>query len=103
MLEAAQQASKFLTNRNRTDLDNDEILVLAVLKLIEIIGEAASAVSPELKYKYKEIPWKQIISVRNRLIRGYFDINYDILWGIANHDLPPLIKNLEKILSEFKD
>lgn len=102
MLEAAQKASRFLKNQTRSDLDNNEMLVLSILKLIEIIGEAASAISSDVIDKYLEIPWKQIKSVRNRLIHGYFDINYDILWGIATDDLPPLIKNLEHIISEFE-
>ncbi len=101
MLDAATKAMKFIEVRNRIDLDTDDMLVLAILKLIEIIGEAASKVSSDLKLQHPEIPWREIINVRNRLIHGYFDINHDILWGIATHDLPPLIRNLEMMISEI--
>jgi len=103
MLDAANKIMKFIKDRSRSDLDNDEMLILAILKLIEIIGEAASSVTFEIKEKHDEIPWRQIISVRNRLIHGYFDINHDILWEIVIKDLPPLIKNLEIILTEMEN
>jgi uncharacterized protein with HEPN domain len=102
MLDAARKIMKFTSGKVRSDIDSDEMLLLAILKLIEIIGEAATYISSEEKDKHPEIPWKQIISVRNRLIHGYFDINHDILWEIAIQDLPPLINNLENILSEIK-
>ncbi|OGU11836.1 MAG: hypothetical protein A2X61_15510 [Ignavibacteria bacterium GWB2_35_12] len=103
MLDAANKIMKFIKNRSRSDLDTDEMLILAILKLIEIIGEAASSVTFEIKEKHPEIPWRQIISVRNRLIHGYFDINHNILWEIVIKDLPPLIKNLEIMLTEIEN
>ncbi|MBI5323975.1 MAG: DUF86 domain-containing protein [Ignavibacteriae bacterium] len=103
MLDAANKIMKFINDRSRSDLDTDEMLILAILKLIEIIGEAASSVTNDVKEKHPEIPWRQIISVRNRLIHGYFDINHDILWEIVIKDLPPLIKNLEIILIELEN
>jgi len=76
------------------------MLTLAVIRLLEIIGEAARSLSHEIKDKNPQIPWKQISGTRDRLIHGYFDVDLDIIWNIVNRDLPPLIEELEKILSE---
>ncbi|HJU56990.1 MAG TPA: HepT-like ribonuclease domain-containing protein [Pyrinomonadaceae bacterium] len=69
------------------------------LNPIEIIGEAASRVSPACQAKYAGIPWPEIIGMRNRLIHAYFDINLDIVWRTITEELPPLVAELEKALS----
>ena len=62
------------------------------------IGEAAVAVSSELREKYPQIPWSGIVGMRNRLIHGYYDINLDIVWKTVKEDIPPLKVELEKII-----
>ena len=74
------------------------MLSLALVRLLEIIGEAAKGVSEELRQQYPEIPWKQIAGTRDRLIHGYFDVDLDIIWSIVADDLPILIAGLEMIL-----
>lgn len=98
MLDAAKEAYSFAEGKSREDLDANRMLVLAVLKDLEILGEAANKVSVETQKKYKNVPWTDIIAMRNRLIHGYFDIDYDIVWETLSEDLPTLIKSLEKIL-----
>ena len=68
------------------------------MKAIEIVGEAASKISEECREDFPQIPWTNIIGMRNRLIHAYFDLNLDILWKTITEDLPPLIAELEKIL-----
>jgi uncharacterized protein with HEPN domain len=97
MLDAAQKAITFVKYRTFNDLENDEILVLALIKVIEIIGEAASRVSPEYQANHPQIPWSAIIGMRNRLVHAYFDINLRILWQTTQEDLPLLIDELEKL------
>jgi uncharacterized protein with HEPN domain len=99
MLEAAQNAISFASGRTRSDLDTDKMLVLALVKSVEIIGEAGSKVSTEGRAAYPSIPWQDIVAMRNRLIHAYFDINLDIVWNTITEDLPPFIAELEKILS----
>lgn len=65
---------------------------------IGIIGEAASKISQENRETYSEIPWSQIIGMRNRLIHAYFEVNLDILWRVAIEEVPPLIDQLNKII-----
>jgi len=85
----------------RKDLESDRILSLALVRLLEIIGEAANRVSKEGRMRYPQIPWLPIVSLRNRLIHGYDSVDMDILWGIIKGDLPPLIAELERIFLEL--
>ena len=100
MLDAAREAVSFARNKNRSDLDSDRMLVLSIVKSIEIIGEAASTITKEFCEKHKEIPWANIIAMRNRLIHVYFDIDLDRVWDTVTDDLPPLIAVLEKTISQ---
>jgi uncharacterized protein with HEPN domain len=98
MLDTAREAESFSRNKSRRSLDTDRKLALALVKCIEIIGEAAAQISNESREALPQIPWSDIIAMRNRLIHAYFDINLDILWKTVIEDLPPLISELEKIL-----
>jgi uncharacterized protein with HEPN domain len=100
MLEAAQQAVSGASEMIRDDLDHDRFFVLGLMKCLEIIGEAASKLSIETRVRYPDIPWPQIIGMRNRLIHAYFDINLDLLWDTLKYDLPNLIQVLERVLEE---
>ncbi len=99
MLDAAQKAIAFTQGRERADLDTDEMLALAVVRLVEILGEAAKNVSQPLKEQTPDIAWRQIAGTRDRLTHAYFDVNLDIIWDIVNNDLSPLVKKLEALLS----
>ena len=96
MLDYAQKAVQFTKGRSRADLDTNEMLALAVIHLIEIIGEASRSVSEEFREKHPEIPWEQISGTRNRLAHGYIDVDLDIIWAIVKKDLPGLIRRLKK-------
>ena len=98
MLDAAREALAFTKDHARTDLDTDRMLVLALVKDIEIVGEAANQVSKDTKTQLPEIPWADIIGMRNRLVHEYFDINLEILWQTVQQELSPLIAALEKIV-----
>lgn len=98
MLDAAQEAAFFAQNKTRSSLDTDRQLVLSLVKSIEIIGEAAANVSTKCREDFPQIPWRDIISMRNRLTHVYFDINLDILWKTVVEDLPPLIAELGKVV-----
>jgi uncharacterized protein with HEPN domain len=100
MLDHAQEAVDLAQGKSRADLDRDRLLELALVRLLEIIGEAANRVPREGRARYPEIPWHQIVSLRNRLIHGYDAVDLDILWQIIEHDLPPLIAALETLLGD---
>jgi uncharacterized protein with HEPN domain len=96
MLSHAEEAVRLCEGRARLDLDSDRLLNLALVRLLEIIGEAANRVPVEAQLQYPQIPWLQIVGLRNRLIHGYDEVDFDILWEIITHDLPALINTLQK-------
>ena len=98
MLAAAKEAIEFTAGKSREDLEKDRMLSLAIIKSIEIIGEAASKVTETFKTENISIPWNDIINMRNRLIHAYFDVNLDIVLQTIKTDLPELIKALEEII-----
>ena len=98
MLEAAQEAVSFARGRTREDLGADRQLVLSVIMDIAILGEAASRISDAAREQSPEIPWDEIINMRNRLIHAYFDINLDIVWRTLQEDLPGLISLIEPLV-----
>ena len=100
MIEAAEAAIGFVTGRARSDLDDDRMLFLATIKAIEIIGEAASRLSGGTRESAKDIPWGDIIGMRNRLIHVYFDVNSDIVWQSVNEELPELLAKLRTLIAE---
>ena len=86
-------------DHTRAELDRDRLLGLALLQLLLILGEAASRVSSSCRESHPDIPWGQVIALRNRLIHGYDTIDFDILWKIITSDLPPLIAALKTAVS----
>jgi len=98
MLDAARKAVEFCKDKTRADLDEDEMLILALVRLLEIIGEAAGRVSQQVRDQHNAIPWKPIMAARNRLIHGYAEVDLDVAWTIITDDLPPLINELEKLV-----
>jgi uncharacterized protein with HEPN domain len=98
MLDAARAAKEFLQGRGRDDLERDLMLAFAVTRAIEIVGEAASNVSQSIHDANPAIPWRAVIGMRNRLIHGYFAVDYDIVWRVVSNDLDVLIHEIETIL-----
>lgn len=98
MLDHAREAIALAEDKTRQHLDDDRLLELALVRLLEIVGEAASRVPKEECVRYPEISWPQIVGLRNRLIHGYDAVDLDILWQIIVHDLPPLVAALEAIV-----
>lgn len=98
MLDHARETITLTRGKARADLDNDRVLNLALVRLLEIVGEAAGRVSKEECALHPEIPWPQIIGLRNRLIHGYDVVDNDILWQIITRDLPQLVEALEAIV-----
>ncbi|MBN1941986.1 MAG: DUF86 domain-containing protein [Phycisphaerae bacterium] len=98
MLDAARDAISFAQGHTRKDLDTDRQLVMAVVKCVEIIGEAAGQVSSESQAKIPSLPWRDIIDMRHRLVHAYYDINLDIVWSTIQNDLPFLLNTLQTIV-----
>ena len=100
MLDAAKEALSFIAGRSSEDLGRDRMLVLALVKEIEIIGEAASRISDESRKALPRIPWPKIIAMRNRLIHAYVDVDLSIVWDTLTSALPELLRELEIALAD---
>lgn len=100
MRDYAQKAVSMAQDQTRADLDNDEKLRLALTRLVELVGEAATHVAAETQAKFPQIPWPQVIGMRNRLIHGYDFVDLDIMWDTITRSLPGLIEALDVILDE---
>lgn len=90
MVEAAQKEIEFCRGRSRGDLDSDELLRLALTKLVEIVGEAAKQVGEKSRKWHPRVPWAEAARMRDRLVHHYFDINLGVLWTTVTQDLPAL-------------
>lgn len=97
MIEAAETALGFVSGRKRAELDSDRMLLFALVRAIEIIGEAASQLSDTTRNEAADIPWPLIVSMRNRLIHAYFDVNHDIVWNTATEEIPQLLPQLKAL------
>jgi uncharacterized protein with HEPN domain len=102
MFDAAGEITAFCDGKTKTDFKADRKLVLAVLKDLEIIGEAAARITDVTRSLYPGVQWEDIIGMRNRLIHGYFDVNEDIVWNTLISDLPRLTSQLRGIIDEQK-
>jgi uncharacterized protein with HEPN domain len=95
MTEAARKIVRFAAGRKREDLDSDEQLCLSLVRLLEIIGEAATRVSAGAREANTRVPWSQMIGMRNRLIHGYDVVDLDVLWRTVTGDIPDLMARLD--------
>lgn len=99
MLDYARKALCSVQGRSRQDLEDDDVLAAALERFIEILGEAAGRVSEETRSAMPEVPWRAIVSMRNRLVHGYAAVDRDIVWAVVTTDLPNLVKTLEHHLA----
>lgn len=95
--EAAQKVILYTENKTQEDFEQDEVLQLALIRLIEIIGEASSRLSKNLREENETIPWQSIIGMRNRLVHAYFSIDYDVVWATVTVAIPELLKEINAI------
>ena len=100
MLDNALKARELATNIKESDLDTDWIRTYALVRALEVIGEAAGHIPVEEQKQHTDIPWSQIVGLRNRLIHGYDSVDLSILWRIIQDDLPLLVTALESIVGK---
>jgi len=98
ILSFSEEAVEISRGKNRQDLDNERLLNLALTRLLEMICEAANRVPEETRTQYPDLPWFQMIAARNRLIHGYDNVDFDVLWSIIKNDLPEMVVRLKKFL-----
>lgn len=100
ILDAAREAHEFVSGKSREDLDGERQLQHSLVRCIEIIGEAASRIDSDFRGEHPEIPWSDIVAMRNRLIHAYFDVDLDIVWSTSKDELPNLVQQIERLLND---
>ena len=97
----AVEATKLTANMSPETFRADRVLQLALIRLLEIVGEAANRTPESVQIQHSHIPWRQMSGLRNRLIHGYDGVDLDIVWAILTVDLPPLVADLDGIIRRF--
>ncbi|MCA1780519.1 MAG: DUF86 domain-containing protein [Xanthomonadaceae bacterium] len=98
MLLAARDARKFIRGMEKPEFLDSDLHQSAVIRSLEIIGEAAGRISPATTKKISEIPWKKVTGMRHRLIHDYFDVDLELVWEVVHVEIPALIKTLEGLV-----
>ena len=102
MILFAEKVQRYTQNFDQEAFINSEVYYDATLRNLELIGEAATNIPQDIKTNHPEIPWRQIIATRNRIIHGYLGIDNDIIWSIITEELPSLITNLKNLKHSSK-
>ena len=95
MADHALRAINACHDRRREEMETDPVLAAALERFSEVIGEAASKTSAASRARLLEVPWAEIIGMRNRLVHGYASVDHDVIWTVVKRDLPPLVAALE--------
>ena len=102
MLAAAERVIRYTSGKTFDDLKADDMMYYAVVKNIEIIGEAANLLSPEFIASHPETPWKQVRGMRNYIVHEYFQIDDIVVWGVVTTDIPVLCSQINAYIAEFE-
>lgn len=100
IFDCIKKIENYTANLSYDEFIRDNKTQDAVIRNLEVIGEAAKQVEENIKKKYNNIPWKEMVGIRNRIIHGYFGVDLEIIWQIINHDLRDLKQKIEKVLTE---
>jgi uncharacterized protein with HEPN domain len=100
MIDAGEAIAGFVSGRTRADIEADRMLLYAVVRGVEVMGEAAARLTESVRSEAHGVPWSAIVSMRNRLVHGYFDIDPDIVWKTSTEEIPALLPILRRLLAE---
>jgi len=102
VLKFAHYAIQFLGDQSNEQVENDLQAQFAIVRAVEVIGEAASQIPVDIRDLAPEVPWRDIVAMRNRIIHHYFGVHLDIVLNVVRQDLAPLIESVEHLLSELR-
>lgn len=100
ILESIEKIEKYTLDMDDEGFSKSSITIDAVVRNIEIIGEASTKISKEIQSNYSTVPWEQLRGIRNRIVQEYFGVDVSIIWKIVKTDLPDLRKRIELIMQE---
>ena len=103
ILENMERAEKFVTGMTFEKFATDEKTIFAVIRCLEIIGEATKQIPIELRQKYKNIPWRDMAGIRDKLIHAYFSINLELIWLAIKKDIPKIKPLIKQVLDDLQN
>src|SRR3954463_10768844 len=103
MLDVTVQAVEKIRGKSREEYEADQNLRLALAHLVQLIGEAARRGSPQSQQTYSQIPWRDVIGMRHKIVHDYLDVDFDVVWEVVTTDLPELISLLIPIVPPSPD
>ena len=101
ILEALGEVEDFTTGMQFEDFVKDKKTINAVVRSLEVIGEATKKIPDSLREKYSKIPWKRMAGMRDKLIHEYFGIDLEIVWEVIDNELPPIKPLIQKVLEDI--
>ena len=102
ILDAVTKARQFVKNVEFEAFSANDEKVFAAIRALEIIGEAAKNIPKSIRGRHKEVPWEDIVGMRNKMIHDYFGVDLKVIWKTLHEDLPPLQAAIAKILEDLK-
>lgn len=101
IIEHIAHITNFVEGVSYTEFLRNVEKIFAVIRALEIIGEAANHIAPQFRSRYPSVPWQEMIGMRNIVVHGYFGVNTAVIWRTVQEDIPPLRKQIEQILLEL--
>jgi len=100
ILQSIETIEKFIKGLSFQNFREDEKTIFAVVRALEVIGEAVKKIPPDIKKKYKQVPWKKMAGMRDKLIHEYFGLNTKVVWRTVKDELPQVRPQIEEILKD---
>lgn len=101
IIRAIERINRYTEGKSIEDLEQDDMMYYAVVKNMEIIGEASNLLTDDFKNVHSETPWKQISGMRNYIVHEYFQVDNTVIWDVIQNDLPQLEQQVKEYLKEF--
>lgn len=102
ILDSISNIESFTENMDEEEFKSNELVRSAVIRQIEIIGEATKYLSDNTRVSYPNVPWKDIAGMRDKLIHGYFGVDIDAVWDTVKRDIPELKEEIKRIIDEIE-